>query len=177
MKLLIVVDKLLTGFDAPPATYLYIDKQMRDHGLFQAICRVNRLDGDDKEYGYIIDYKDLFKSLESAVHDYTSGALDGYDREDVAGLLKDRLEKARERLEETREAVKALCEPVEPPQGYGCVPALLLRQRAWQRRTTQGERAEAPGALQACRGFRPSLCRILPTRWRKPATRARRSTP
>ncbi len=116
MKLLIVVDKLLTGFDAPPATYLYIDKQMRDHGLFQAICRVNRLDGDDKEYGYIVDYKDLFKSLESAVHDYTSGALDGYDREDVAGLLKDRLEKARERLEETREAVKALCEPVAPPK-------------------------------------------------------------
>ena len=91
MKLLIVVDKLLTGFDAPPATYLYIDKQMRDHGLFQAICRVNRLDGDDKEYGYIIDYKDLFKSLEGAVHDYTSGALDGYDKEDVAGLLEDRL--------------------------------------------------------------------------------------
>ncbi len=53
MKLLIVVDKLLTGFDAPPATYLYIDKQMRDHGLFQAICRVNRLDGDDKEFGYV----------------------------------------------------------------------------------------------------------------------------
>jgi type I restriction enzyme R subunit len=51
LKLLIVVDKLLTGFDAPPATCLYIDKQMRDHGLFQAICRVNRLDGDDKEYG------------------------------------------------------------------------------------------------------------------------------
>jgi len=116
MKLLIVVDKLLTGFDAPPATYLYIDKEMRDHGLFQAICRVNRLDGDDKEYGYIIDYKDLFKSLEGAVHDYTSGALDGYDKEDVAGLLEDRLEKARERLEETREVVKALCEPVEPPK-------------------------------------------------------------
>jgi type I restriction enzyme R subunit len=116
MKLLIVVDKLLTGFDAPPATYLYIDKQMQDHGLFQAICRVNRLDGDDKEYGYIIDYKDLFKSLEGAVRDYTSGALDGYDKEDVAGLLEDRLEKARERLEETREAVKALCEPVEPPK-------------------------------------------------------------
>jgi type I restriction enzyme R subunit len=116
MKLLIVVDKLLTGFDAPPATYLYIDKQMRDHGLFQAICRVNRLDGDDKEYGYVIDYKDLFKSLEGAVKDYTSGALDGYDREDVAGLLEDRLVKARERLEETRESVKALCEPVEPPR-------------------------------------------------------------
>ncbi len=59
MRLLIVVDKLLTGFDAPSATYLYIDKKMRDHGLFQAICRVNRLDGDDKDYGYIIDYQDL----------------------------------------------------------------------------------------------------------------------
>lgn len=115
MKLLIVVDKLLTGFDAPSATYLYIDKQMRDHGLFQAICRVNRLDGDDKDYGYIVDYKDLFKSLEGAVKDYTSGALDGYDREDVAGLLEDRLAKAREDLEEAREAIKALCEPVEAP--------------------------------------------------------------
>jgi type I restriction enzyme, R subunit len=116
MKLLIVVDKLLTGFDAPSATYLYIDKQMRDHGLFQAICRVNRLDGEDKEYGYIIDYKDLFKSLEGAVRDYTSGALDGYAKEDVAGLLENRLEKARERLEETREAVQALCEPVAAPR-------------------------------------------------------------
>ena len=116
MKLLIVVDKLLTGFDAPPATYLYIDKPMRDHGLFQAICRVNRLDGEDKEYGYIVDYRDLFKSLEQSVHDYTSEAFDGYDREDVEGLLTDRLEKAKEHLEESREAVKALCEPVEPPK-------------------------------------------------------------
>jgi type I restriction enzyme R subunit len=117
MKLLIVVDKLLTGFDAPPATYLYIDKKMRDHGLFQAICRVNRLDGDDKEYGYIIDYKDLFQSLEGAVGDYTSGALDGYDKDDVKGLLENRLVKAREDLEEAREAVKALCEPVAVPRG------------------------------------------------------------
>ena len=74
MKLLIVVDKLLTGFDAPSATYLYIDKQMQDHGLFQAICRVNRLDGEDKEYGYIIDYKDLFRSLEQSIKDYTGEA-------------------------------------------------------------------------------------------------------
>ena len=116
MKLLIVVDKLLTGFDATPATYLYIDKQMRDHGLFQAICRVNRLDGEDKEFGYIVDYKDLFNSLEGAVKDYTSGALDGYDKEDVAGLLEDRLDKSSERLEDALEAVRALCEPVEPPK-------------------------------------------------------------
>ncbi len=116
MKLLIVVDKLLTGFDAPPATYLYIDKQMRDHGLFQAICRVNRLDGDDKDYGYIVDYKDLFHSLESSIQDYTSGALDGYDKEDVKGLLVDRLALGRQDLEDAREAVKALCEPVEAPR-------------------------------------------------------------
>ncbi len=116
MKLLIVVDKLLTGFDAPPATYLYIDKQMHDHGLFQAICRVNRLDGDDKDFGYIIDYKDLFGSLETSFHDYTSGALDGYDKADVAGLLEDRLSKAKERLEDALEQVRALCEPVEVPK-------------------------------------------------------------
>jgi type I restriction enzyme, R subunit len=116
MKLLIVVDKLLTGFDAPPATYLYIDKVMRDHALFQAICRVNRLDTEDKEYGYIVDYKDLFKSLEKSVLDYTGEAFEGYDREDVAGLLKDRLEQGRQRLEEVLEEVRALCEPVEPPR-------------------------------------------------------------
>ena len=116
MKLLIVVDKLLTGFDAPPATYLYIDKQMRDHGLFQAICRVNRLHTEDKEVGYIVDYKDLFKSLEQSLQDYTGGAFDAFDAEDVEGLLENRLEKSRERLEETREAVKALCEAVEPPR-------------------------------------------------------------
>lgn len=116
MKLLIVVDKLLTGFDAPPATYLYIDKSMQDHGLFQAICRVNRIHTDDKEFGYIIDYKDLFMSVESAISDYTSGAFDDFDTEDVEGLLKDRLEKGREQLEEAREAIKALCEPVDPPK-------------------------------------------------------------
>ena len=115
MKLLIVVDKLLTGFDAPPATYLYIDKHMQDHGLFQAICRVNRLDGEDKEYGYVIDYKDLFRSLEQSIKDYTGEAFEGYDREDVEGLLKDRLEQGRNRLEQAREAIKALCEPVNRP--------------------------------------------------------------
>ena len=116
MKLMIVVDKLLTGFDAPSATYLYIDKHMQDHGLFQAICRVNRLDGEDKEYGYIIDYKDLFRSLQQSIEDYTGEAFDGYDKADVEGLLKDRLSQGRERLEEAREEVKVLCEPVEPPR-------------------------------------------------------------
>ena len=116
MKLLIVVDKLLTGFDAPPATYLYIDKSMRDHGLFQAICRVNRLDGEDKDYGYIIDYKDLFKNLEESVLDYTSEALGGYEKKDVEGLLKDRIVIARKNLDTYVENIRALCEPVKPPK-------------------------------------------------------------
>jgi type I restriction enzyme R subunit len=117
MRLLIVVDKLFTGFDAPSATYLYIDKKMQDHGLFQAICRVNRLDGDDKDYGYIVDYRDLFNSLESAINDYTSGALEGYEKQDIEGLLTDRIEKARDDLDDALERIRALCEPVLPPKG------------------------------------------------------------
>lgn len=116
MKLLIVVDKLLTGFDAPSATYLYIDKSMRDHGLFQAICRVNRLDGDDKEYGYIVDYMDLFKSLEKAVGDYTSEAFDSFEPEDVSGLLKNRVSEAKNHLEELLDSLRVLCEPVALPR-------------------------------------------------------------
>jgi type I restriction enzyme R subunit len=122
MRLLIVVAKLLTGFDAPSATYLYLDKQLADHGLFQAICRVNRLDGDDKDYGYIIDYKDLFKSLERSMSDYTSEAFDAYAKEDVEGLLTNRLEKAQQRLTDALETIRALCEPVAPPRD---TPAFL----------------------------------------------------
>lgn len=116
MKLLIVVNKLLTGFDAPSATYLYIDKKLRDHNLFQAVCRVNRLDGDDKDFGYIIDYMDLFKSLEQAFTDYTSEAFSGYEKNDIDGLLKNRLQKGKERLDEALEQIKALIEVVEPPK-------------------------------------------------------------
>lgn len=143
MKLLIVVNKLLTGFDAPSATYLYIDQTMRDHGLFQAICRVNRLDGDDKEYGYIIDYKDLFKRLEKSVQDYTAEAFEDYDQKDVEGLLSDRLEKGKEQLQTARESIKALCEPVEPPQdtlayiryfcGYNLEDPDLVKQQEQKR--------------------------------------------
>ncbi len=117
LKLIIVVDKLLTGFDAPPCTYLYIDKHMQDHGLFQAICRVNRLDTEDKEFGYIVDYKDLFKKVNKAISDYTSDAFDNFEKEDVEGLLKDRLEKGKERLDNALEVLDTLCEPVPDPKG------------------------------------------------------------
>jgi type I restriction enzyme R subunit len=117
MKLLVVVDKLLVGFDSPPCTYLYIDKSMQDHGLFQAICRVNRLDSDDKKFGYIVDYKDLFKKVENAVAVYTSELdYDTFTKEDVDVLLKDRLEKGKERLDQALEEIALLCEPVKPPK-------------------------------------------------------------
>ncbi len=117
MKLLVVVDKLLTGFDAPSCTFLYIDKSMQDHGLFQAICRVNRLDGEDKEFGYIVDYKDLFKKVENAISVYTS-ELDHSDLEgsDPQILLQDRLTKGRDRLDDAIEALHLICEPVQPPK-------------------------------------------------------------
>jgi len=118
MRLLIVVDKLLVGFDAPSCTYLYIDKSMQDHGLFQAICRVNRLDTEDKQVGYIVDYKDLFGKVENAVSAYTSDLdYDEFEREDCEVLLEDRLKKSRERLENAHEEIALLCEPVESPKG------------------------------------------------------------
>lgn len=117
MRLLIVVDKLLTGFDAPPCTYLYIDKSMQDHGLFQAICRTNRLDGEDKQFGYIVDYKDLFKKVENALAVYTSELDHSAGGPDPEVLIQDRLKKGKERLDNAVETLALLCEPVEPPQG------------------------------------------------------------
>lgn len=116
MQLLIVVDKLLTGFDAPSCTYLYIDKEMRDHGLFQAICRVNRTEKEDKEFGYIVDYKNLFNSLNQSISDYTSDAFDNFEEEDVKGLLVDRLVKAKERLDDALETMYELTKQVEAPR-------------------------------------------------------------
>lgn len=117
MRLLIVVDKLLTGFDAPSCTFLYIDKSMQDHGLFQAICRTNRLDGDDKDFGHIVDYKDLFKKVEKAIAVYSSELDQTADGIDPQILLKQRLADGRERLDAALEVVEVLCEPVEPPKG------------------------------------------------------------
>ncbi|GAA7945352.1 HsdR family type I site-specific deoxyribonuclease [Helicobacter pylori] len=116
MKLLIVVDKLLTGFDAPSLTYLYIDAKMKDHKLFQAVCRVNRLDGEDKDFGSIIDYSDLFDSLQEAHSDYTNGAFENYEREDIQGLISDKAQKVKKKLEEARGQLKSLCESVKEPK-------------------------------------------------------------
>ena len=116
MSLLIVVDKLLTGFDAPPCTYLYIDKSMQDHGLFQAICRVNRLDGETKTFGYIVDYMNLLPKVQGAISVYTSELDHSAPGDDSEVLVQDRLKKSREKLDNAIESLALLCEPVEPPR-------------------------------------------------------------
>lgn len=90
---------------------------MQDHGLFQAICRVNRLDGESKEFGYIVDYKALFLSLGKAVKSFTGEAFENYESADVQGLIKDRLTEANKLLAQRLDRLCALCEPVEEPKG------------------------------------------------------------
>jgi type I restriction enzyme R subunit len=117
LKLLIVVSKLLTGFDAPSCTVIYLDNEMRDHTLFQAICRTNRLDGDDKPHGHIVDYKALFQQVQNSIAVYTSDELDTETCGDDANVtVKDWLVEARRKLDAAREAIHYLCEPVPQPR-------------------------------------------------------------
>ena len=82
-EIMIVVDKLLTGFDEPKNAVLYLDRKLRDHSLLQAIARVNRV-CDDKEFGYIIDYYGVLGALNSALDIYTD-----FDAEDLEGTFTD----------------------------------------------------------------------------------------
>jgi type I restriction enzyme R subunit len=118
LKLLIVVSKLLTGFDAPSCTYIYLDNELRDHNLFQAICRTNRLDGEDKDYGHIVDYKESLENVQKALAVYTSDELDTDSCGEGAELtVKDWREEGRAKLDAAREALIYLCAPVKQPQG------------------------------------------------------------
>ena len=128
MKLLVVVDKLLTGFDAPPCTYLYIDKSMQDHGLFQAICRTNRLDGEDKDFGYIVDYKDLFKKVEKRhrrLH-LRTGSQCRRRRPEV--LMQDRLEEGQRTPRRRSRSARAALRACRTAEGRVGAYPLLLRQ-------------------------------------------------
>ncbi|MDB4353741.1 hypothetical protein N9Z02_00390, partial [Akkermansiaceae bacterium] len=117
-KLLIVVSKLLTGFDAPSCTYIYLDNILRDHTLFQAICRTNRLDGDDKDYGHIVDYKKLMEAVNETISVYTSDEIDNEDEENEPNgvEIKDWLTEGKEKLDEARTQLKELCEDVSSPK-------------------------------------------------------------
>lgn len=82
IDILIVVDKLLTGFDAPKASTLYLDKQIKEHNLLQSIARVNRL-CDGKDYGYIVDYRGLLGELDKALTMYQEAGLEEFNEEDI----------------------------------------------------------------------------------------------
>ena len=142
MKLLIVVGKLLTGFDAPSCTYIYLDNELHDHNLFQAICRTNRLDGDDKDYGHIVDFKELFGEVQEAIAVYNSDELDTDPGNggDNNIHLKEWLTEGKKRFDEAREALRYLCGPVPPPReveqflhyfcGNGANPNALIETEA-----------------------------------------------
>ena len=88
LDILIVVDKLLTGFDAPRASVLYVDKPMKEHTLLQAIARVNRL-FEGKDFGLIVDYRGLIQELDSAMKTYSGAGLENFDGKDLEGALID----------------------------------------------------------------------------------------
>jgi len=87
-EILIVVDKLLTGFDAPRNSVLYLDKRLKEHNILQAIARVNRL-FDGKDFGLVIDYRGIFGELNEAIDTYAALENEGFDPEDIAGTLTD----------------------------------------------------------------------------------------
>lgn len=93
-EILIVVDKLLTGFDAPRNTVLYLDKRLKEHNILQAIARVNRL-FEGKDYGLIIDYRGIFGELNDAIDTYAALENEGFDKEDIEGSLTDVSEEIR----------------------------------------------------------------------------------
>lgn len=88
IDILIVCSKLLTGFDAPICQVLYIDKELKEHGLLQAIARTNRL-MDGKDYGLIVDYRGLIKKLDTAMNMYSGAGLEKFDSKDLNGTITD----------------------------------------------------------------------------------------
>ncbi|PTN09689.1 type I restriction endonuclease subunit R [Nitrosomonas aestuarii] len=109
-EILIVVDKLLTGFDAPRNSVLYLDKRLKEHNILQAIARVNRL-FEGKDYGLILDYRGIFGELNDAIDTYAALENEGFDPEDIEGTLTDVTEEIRllpQRHTNTWEVFKAV---------------------------------------------------------------------
>ena len=116
LRLMIVVDMCLTGYDAPQCTYMYLDKPMQDHALFQAITRTTRVAGSWKLYGQIVDYKQLFSKVQNAIGVYNSELDETEDGVSPQVVINNRLEEGRKRLESALETIEAVCEPVRPPK-------------------------------------------------------------
>ena len=111
IDILIVCSKLLTGFDAPLTQVLYIDKELKDHGLLQAIARTNRL-YEGKDYGLIVDYRGLIQKLDSAMEVYSGSGLENFDSADIQGVVVDIMAS----VSRLREAYSQLCDLFAPVQ-------------------------------------------------------------
>ena len=161
VELLIVVDKLLVGFDEPRNTVLYVDKPLKEHALLQAIARVNRL-YEGKDYGYVIDYRGVLGELNAAMQTYN--ALEGYDSADIAGTITD-VSAEIARLPGLHSALWAIFNPVPNKQDVEALQRFLApedrRQEFYDALTAYArlhrgapdgddpERADAaPGALR-----------------------------
>ena len=105
IDILIVCSKLLTGFDAPRTQVLYIDKELKEHGLLQAIARTNRL-YEGKDYGLIVDYRGLIQKLDSAMEVYSGAGLEEFDSADIQGVVVD----VMACVSRLREAYSHLCD-------------------------------------------------------------------
>lgn len=105
IDILIVCSKLLTGFDAPRTQVLYIDKELKEHGLLQAIARTNRL-YEGKDFGLIVDYRGLIQKLDSAMEVYSGAGLEEFDQADIGGVIMD----VMACVSRLREAYSHLCD-------------------------------------------------------------------
>lgn len=108
IDILIVCSKLLTGFDAPRTQVLYIDKELKEHGLLQAIARTNRL-FEGKDFGLIVDYRGLISNLDSAMEMYSGAGFENFDSEDIKGTVVD----VMAYVGRLREAYSHLCDIFE----------------------------------------------------------------
>lgn len=109
IDILIVCSKLLTGFDAPVCQVLYIDKELKEHGLLQAIARTNRI-CEGKDYGLIVDYRGLIEQLDTAMDLYSGAGLENFDGGDLKGVVVD----VMSAVGNLRSAYSNLCELLAP---------------------------------------------------------------
>src|SRR5690625_5073724 len=125
--ILIVVDKLLTGFDAPRAAVLYVDKPLKEHNLLQAIARVNRL-YEEKDRGLIIDFRGLLTELNNAMNVYSGSGLEQFDPEDLEGTLYDSMEIIGE-LRQNHSNLVDIFKVVHNTEDSGAYEVILADQR------------------------------------------------
>ncbi len=123
IDILIVCSKLLTGYDAPLTQVLYIDKELKDHGLLQAIARTNRL-AEGKDFGLIVDYRGLIEKLDSAMEIYSGSGLENFDSEDIKGVVVDVMACVA-RLRETYSQLNDIFAPVHNKRDVEEIEILL----------------------------------------------------